>query len=63
MKAVVFDQVGRPDQVLRLADLPIPDIAPNEARVRMLAASISPGDFLFIEIFTPSRKNLSFRLR
>jgi NADPH2:quinone reductase len=60
MKAVYFDQVGPPDQVLKYGDLPMPDLAPNEALVRMVTASISPGDFLFIENLYPEPKKPKF---
>jgi len=60
MKAVVFDNIGSPEQVLKLADLPIPSIATNEVLVRMIISSISPGDFLFIENLYPEPKKPKF---
>ncbi|GAA0549963.1 quinone oxidoreductase family protein [Chitinophaga japonensis] len=60
MKAVVFDQVGDPEQVLYLADLPVPRISKNEVLVKMVAASINPGDFLFIRNLYPDPKKPAF---
>lgn len=57
MKAVVFDQIGPPVDVLRLANVEIPRIRENEVLVRMLAAPINPGDFLFIQnLYTEPKK-------
>jgi len=42
MKAVVFDKIGSPLDVLRLAPVPIPEIADNEVLVKMISASINP---------------------
>jgi D-arabinose 1-dehydrogenase-like Zn-dependent alcohol dehydrogenase len=56
MKAIVFDQIGAPLDVLHLADVPIPEIGDNEVLVKMTAASINPGDFLFIQNLYPDPK-------
>jgi NADPH:quinone reductase len=60
MKAVIFDRSGPPLDVLRVADIPAPVPAPGEALVRMIAAPISPGDFLFIENLYPEPKKPKF---
>jgi NADPH:quinone reductase-like Zn-dependent oxidoreductase len=60
MKAVIFDRSGPPLEVLRAADIPMPVPAPGEALVRMIAAPISPGDFLFIENLYPEPKKPKF---
>src|SRR5260221_12966245 len=60
MKAVVFDRIGPPLEVLRLAEIPIPEINDDEVLVRMISASISPGDFLFIENLYPEPKKPHF---
>jgi NADPH:quinone reductase-like Zn-dependent oxidoreductase len=60
VKAVIFDEIGSPAQVLKSGELPIPDIAPNEALLRMVSAPISPGDFLFIENLYPEPKKPVF---
>jgi NADPH:quinone reductase-like Zn-dependent oxidoreductase len=43
MRAVVFDRFGPPD-VLRIADLPDPEPAAGEVRVRVRAAGVQPFD-------------------
>jgi NADPH:quinone reductase len=60
MKAIVFDQIGAPLDVLHLADVPIPEIGDNEVLVQMIAASINPGDFLFIQNLYPDPKKPHF---
>jgi NADPH:quinone reductase-like Zn-dependent oxidoreductase len=60
MKAVVFDRSGSPLEVLRIADIPLPVPAAGEALVRMIAAPVSPGDFLFIENLYPEPKRPKF---
>ena len=60
MKAVVFDKIGSPLDVLRLAPVPIPEIADNEVLVKMISASINPGDFLFIQNLYPEPKKPHF---
>ncbi|MGK9165608.1 zinc-binding dehydrogenase [Inquilinus limosus] len=60
MKAVVFDRIGLPTEVLYLADMPVPEIGPGEALVRMVAASINPGDFLFVQNLYPEPKKPRF---
>src|SRR3984893_3919317 len=60
MKAIVFDQIGAPLDVLQLADVPIPEIEENEVLVQMIAASINPGDFLFIQNLYPDPKKPHF---
>ena len=48
MKAIVFDRIGSPEKVLELREVPAPQIGPGEVLVRMVSASINPGDSLFI---------------
>jgi len=60
MRAVVFDKVGPPTEVLRLADVVIPEIGDDEVLVEMLAAPINPGDFLFIQNLYPEPKKPHF---
>lgn len=43
MHAVVFDEYGPPD-VLRMAELPLPQPAAGEVRVRVRAAGVQPAD-------------------
>lgn len=60
MKAVIFDRSGPPLDVLRIADIAKPEPGDGEALVRMVAAPISPGDFLFIESLYPEPKKPQF---
>ncbi len=60
MKAVVFDKVGSPADVLQLREIPIPEIGDHEVLIRMVAASVNPGDFLFIENLYPEPKKPVF---
>ncbi|RWC44708.1 MAG: hypothetical protein EOS55_20620 [Mesorhizobium sp.] len=60
MKAIVFDRIGSPRDVLHLDDIPVPQIGDNEVLVRMVSASINPGDFLFIENLYPEPKKPVF---
>jgi NADPH:quinone reductase-like Zn-dependent oxidoreductase len=43
MKAVAFSEFGGPD-VLRVADLPVPEPGAGEVRVRVAAATVNPTD-------------------
>jgi len=56
MKALMFDRIGAPEDVLYLAEVSIPEIQENEVLVRMVSSSINPGDFLFIRNLYPEPK-------
>jgi NADPH:quinone reductase len=45
MRAIVFDQLGAADSVLRLVDRDIPDPAPGEVRIRVVASGVNPTDW------------------
>ncbi len=60
MKAIVFDKIGSPLEVLQIRDVPIPEIGDKEVLVKMTAASINPGDFLFIQNLYPEPKKPHF---
>ena len=60
MKAIVFDEIGSPLDVLYLADIPVPQIKDKEVLVRMVSASVNPGDFLFIQNLYPEPKKPRF---
>lgn len=46
---LVFNQTGKPTEVLELADFSPADPAPGEVRVRILAAPINPADLNTVE--------------
>jgi NADPH:quinone reductase-like Zn-dependent oxidoreductase len=48
MQAVVFERIGEPAEVLELRDVPVPQPARGEVRVRMLASPVNPSDLLEI---------------
>ncbi|NTX49999.1 zinc-dependent alcohol dehydrogenase family protein [Myxococcus sp. CA039A] len=56
MKAIVFDQMGPPLEVLQLREVPVPEPREGEVRLKLLSASINPGDFLFIQGLYPEPK-------
>ncbi len=60
MKALVFDRVGLPLDVLELRDIPAPSLKAGEVLVKLVAASINPGDFLFIQDLYPEPKKPRF---
>lgn len=60
MKAIVFDAIGSPRDVLYLGDLPMPRIGDGEVLVKMVSASVNPGDFLFIQNLYPEPKKPHF---
>src|SRR5258706_15997788 len=60
MNAIIFEKVGEPLEVLETNEVPIPDIGDDEVLVRMVAASINPGDFLFIKALYPEPKKPHF---
>jgi NADPH:quinone reductase-like Zn-dependent oxidoreductase len=56
MKAIVFNDIGRPLDVLQLKEIEKPQPKKGEALVRMMASSINPGDFLFMQKLYPAPK-------
>lgn len=60
MKAIVFDKIGSPKEVLRLAEVPLPKIKKGEVLIKMTSASVNPGDFLFIQNLYPDPKKPVF---
>lgn len=60
MKAIVFDEIGSPRDVLYLDEIAIPQVGEGEVLVRMVSASVNPGDFLFIQNLYPEPKKPHF---
>ncbi|MBL8798787.1 MAG: zinc-dependent alcohol dehydrogenase family protein [Planctomycetia bacterium] len=48
MKAVVFDRFGDPAEVLQVRDVPVPQPAAGQVRVRMLASPVNPSDLMVV---------------
>lgn len=48
MKAVVFERFGEPEEVLRVREVPEPELGPGHVRVRMLLSPLGPADFLTV---------------
>ena len=44
MKALIFRETGEPKNVLELAEIPTPPLAPGEALVRVLQSAINASD-------------------
>ena len=44
MKALVFEQYGKAEQVLKLTDLPEPEVSEGEVKVKMLMSPVNPSD-------------------
>lgn len=44
-----FDTIGRPEEVLKLTERPLPPLSGHEVRVRMRYAPVNPADLNFIE--------------
>ena len=47
MRAIVYDQYGSPD-VLALRDVSKPEVKNGEVLVRVRAAAVNPGDWLYL---------------
>ena len=48
MQSVVFDEFGSPRKVLRVADVPVPEPGPGQARVKLLLSPIHNHDLMII---------------
>ncbi|MHA7128518.1 zinc-dependent alcohol dehydrogenase family protein [Algoriphagus namhaensis] len=48
MKEVIFENVGMPEEVLKLVDAPTPEPKSNEVLIRVTARNINPSDIMFI---------------
>lgn len=60
MKAVVFDRIGSPLEVLTVRDVTPRALGPEDVRVEIHAASINPGDLWFIQGIYPPPKTPKF---
>lgn len=60
MKAIVFDRIGDPRDVLRLAEVPKPERRAGHVLVKTSWTSINPGDGLFVQNLYPEPKKPKF---
>jgi NADPH2:quinone reductase len=49
MKALVFREKGKAEDVLRLVEVTLAPPEPNEVVVKTIASAINPNDFMFVE--------------
>ncbi|SIN72781.1 zinc-dependent alcohol dehydrogenase family protein [Algoriphagus halophilus] len=49
MKEVLFEQTGKPLEVLKLQDAPVPNPGEGEVLIRVTARNINPADMMFIQ--------------
>ncbi|MBD2701047.1 zinc-dependent alcohol dehydrogenase family protein [Spirosoma sp. BT702] len=49
MKSVIFEQIGRPVDILNVTDKALPEPGPNEVRIKVIAAPINPADIMFVQ--------------
>ncbi len=49
MKSILFEQTGKPTDILGVADVPIPEPGPNEVRIKVIASPINPSDVMFVQ--------------
>jgi NADPH:quinone reductase-like Zn-dependent oxidoreductase len=46
MRALVFDRFGEPAEVLQVRDVPLPEPARGQVRIRMIASPVNPSDLM-----------------
>lgn len=49
MQTITFSQPGKPADVLRVVDAPLPEPGPGEVRLRVLKAPVNPSDLMFVQ--------------
>lgn len=49
MKSIVFEQTGKPADILKATDVPLPEPGPNEVRIKVIASPINPSDVMFVQ--------------
>ncbi|MFD2936075.1 zinc-dependent alcohol dehydrogenase family protein [Spirosoma flavum] len=49
MKSIIFDQIGKPANILKLIEVTLPEPGPNEVRIKVIAAPINPSDIMFVQ--------------
>lgn len=49
MKSIIFEHTGKPADILKSTDVPLPEPGPNEVRIRVIASPINPSDIMFVQ--------------
>ena len=49
MKSIIFDQTGKPTDILKLTETAMPEPGPNEVRIKVIASPINPSDIMFVQ--------------
>ena len=49
MKSIVFEQTGKPADILKATEVATPEPGPNEVRVKVIASPINPSDIMFVQ--------------
>ena len=49
MKSIVFEQLGKPADVLKPTEVPLPEPGPGEVRIKVIASPINPADLMFAQ--------------
>ena len=49
MKAIIHEAFGAPNEVLRMGEIDVPEIGPDEALVRISATAVAKGDWLITQ--------------
>ncbi len=49
MKSIIFEKPGKPADILKNADVPMPEPGPNDVRIKVIAAPINPSDTMFVQ--------------
>jgi NADPH:quinone reductase-like Zn-dependent oxidoreductase len=49
MKSIIFEQTGKPADILKATEIPMPEPGPNEVRIKVIASPINPSDIAFVQ--------------
>lgn len=49
MKTIRFDTTGKPHEILKLVEAPLPEPGPGEVRLKVIASPINPSDLMFVQ--------------
>ncbi|MGA0559352.1 zinc-dependent alcohol dehydrogenase family protein [Larkinella sp. VNQ87] len=49
MQTVTFSSIGKPADVLKVVEAPLPEPGPGEVRIKVIASPVNPSDLLFVQ--------------